>query len=295
LDADGLAALMASMRPRLHRYCARIVGSAFDGEDIVQDTLVKAAEAFPRAGNLTNPEGWLLRIAHNTAIDALRVRSREGIPESDEVLAGLPDESAATDARVVAAQGLAIFQQLPTLQRSTVVLADVLGHSTAEMAELLGLSAAAVKAALHRGRGRLQSLAAAVESPPPPRSGRDHERLCAYADRFNARDFDALRDMLSEEVRLELVGRTRLAGRAEVSTYFTRYAAQTDWQFSPGWAEGRALLQVSNPAVPGGPPDYVVLIDWADREVARIRDFRHARYVMDCLAVEAWGGSGPGR
>jgi RNA polymerase sigma-70 factor (ECF subfamily) len=57
------------MRPRLHRYCARMTGSVIDGEDVLQDALIKAVEAQAAAGDIGNPEGWLFRIAHNTALD----------------------------------------------------------------------------------------------------------------------------------------------------------------------------------------------------------------------------------
>src|ERR1700751_1974739 len=68
--------LLSAMRPKLHRYCARMVGSVIDGEDVLQDALVRAVEAWPPAGVIQNPEGWLFRIAHNTALDFLRRRQR---------------------------------------------------------------------------------------------------------------------------------------------------------------------------------------------------------------------------
>ena len=70
-------ALLVAMRPKLHRYCARMVGSVIDGEDVLQDALIKAVEAFASAGPIGNPEGWLFRIAHNTALDFLRRRNRQ--------------------------------------------------------------------------------------------------------------------------------------------------------------------------------------------------------------------------
>ena len=69
--------LLAAMRPKLHRYCARMVGSVIDGEDVLQDALIKAVEAQASAGAIGNPEGWLFRIAHNTALDFLRRRNRQ--------------------------------------------------------------------------------------------------------------------------------------------------------------------------------------------------------------------------
>src|SRR5438445_2520070 len=74
--AFDIERLLVAMRPRLHRYCARMVGSVIDGEDIVQDALIKAVQAWPAAAPVAHPEGWLFRIAHNTALDFLRRRSR---------------------------------------------------------------------------------------------------------------------------------------------------------------------------------------------------------------------------
>src|SRR5712672_4347118 len=84
--AGGFDGLLARMRPKLHRYCARMVGSVIDGEDVLQDALVKAVESFVSAGEIGNPEGWLFRIAHNCALDFLRRRNRQAaLVASEEV------------------------------------------------------------------------------------------------------------------------------------------------------------------------------------------------------------------
>jgi RNA polymerase sigma-70 factor, ECF subfamily len=285
LERDVFDRLLMESRPRLHRYCARMVGSAFDGEDVVQEALAKAAEAFPTAGPIERPESWLFRIAHNAALDALRRRKRQAALRSEIELALLADGGAAADSRVAATASLATFLRLPATQRSSVVLMDVLGHSLAETAEILGVSMAAIKAALHRARERLRGLANASESTVPRLAAAERDRLRHYADRFNARDFDALRDLLAEDVRLDMVNRRRLNGRKDVSLYFTKYAEISDWRFSPGMAEGRPALLVSDPADSTGAIGYVVLIDWKDGQVAAIRDFRLAPYVMEDLTV----------
>jgi RNA polymerase sigma-70 factor, ECF subfamily len=286
LDSDGLNQLMAAMRPRLHRYCTRMMGSAFDGEDIVQEALFNAAEALPVAGEILRPESWLLGIAHNAALDALRRRKRQGLMESDEALANLADHSAQADARVAVAANLATFLHLPIIQRSCVVLMDVLGYSLNETAEILGISVPAVKAALHRGRVRLRELVDLADTALPRLDEADRERLRAYAERFNARDFDALRDLLSEEVRLDLVNRTRLSGRKNVSVYFTRYAEAPGCSLALGWAENRPVLLVTDPIVAAVGVAYVILLDWSDERIVAIRDFRFAPYVMESLTVQ---------
>jgi RNA polymerase sigma-70 factor, ECF subfamily len=286
LDRDDFARLAADLRPRLHRYCARMVGSAFDGEDVVQDALARAMEVLPMAGKIENPEGWLLRIAHNAALDVLRQRKRRGTADSEEALANVADQASETDARVAATANLGTFMHLPTLQRSSVLLSDLLGYSLAEIAELLDISLAAVKAALHRGRAKLRELVESLEEAMPRLPEADRVRLRAYADRFNARDFDALRDLLSEEVRLDLVNRLRLKGRKDVSVYFTRYSENSNWRVMPGWADGRAVLLVDDPTVAASGVAYVIVLDWIGDEIAVIRDFRYAPYAMEGLTVE---------
>src|SRR5262244_2223438 len=91
---DDINPLLVAMRPRLHRYASRMVGSVIDGEDVLQDALIKAVEARPAAGVIQNPEGWLFRITHNTALDFLRRRSRLdalGSGEEVDVIADQPD------------------------------------------------------------------------------------------------------------------------------------------------------------------------------------------------------------
>jgi RNA polymerase sigma-70 factor (ECF subfamily) len=290
LEREELNRLMAEIRPRLHRYCARMVGSVFDGEDIVQEALAKAAEALPSSGNIEKAERWLFTIAHNTALDVLRRRKRKAEVPLDGDSPDQPEQPAEADAWIAASASLATIMQLPILQRSTVVLMDVLGYSLAESVEILGTTLPAVKSALHRGRVRLKQMSETEsrESEPPQLAADERNRLRSYADSFNARDFDALRGLLAEDVKLDLVNRLRLAGRKNVSVYFTRYSETVDWRFEAGMAEGRPALLVSDPRSASDSVVYVVLLEWANGRVAGIRVFRHAKYVTDGLTVARW-------
>lgn len=276
-DRTRIEALLVELRPALHRYAARMVGSVLDGEDVVQDAIARAMAALDRAPPEGDATAWSFRIAHNAAIDHLRVRARRAgeqeIQEEDMVSDG--DEAAR---RFAAGAALAVFMHLPPLQRGTVILKDVLGYSNEEAAGILDTTLAATKAALHRGRARLRTLADAPSSSPPADEG-DVIRLQTYVDRFNARDFDAIRAMLADDVRFELVARmTR--DRAAFETYFTRYAEMTSWRLSVGMIEGRAAAIVRDPADPAGPPTGLIVVDWADGRIVRLRDFYHARYVL---------------
>ena len=275
--------LLAELRPRLHRYCARMTGSVIDGEDVLQETLVKAIEAFPHTGPLANVEGWLFRIAHNAALDFLRRRARrEGVQDGDEALETIADPDSEIERRQAAAASLRTLMRLPVAQRSSVILMDVLGHSLEEISEVLESTVPAVKANLHRGRQRLVELAAESDDRPlPVLAEADRQRLAAYVARFNARDFDALRSQLADDVKVEVVNRTRLSGRGEVGRYFGNYSQTNDWHLALGLVEGRPAVVVLDPTQPASPPVYFMLIDWRDGRLLNVRDFRYARYVVD--------------
>lgn len=277
---DDFATLLAALRPRLHRYCARMAGSALDGEDIVQDALAKAALHYD-AAVVRQAEAWLFRIAHNAAMDFLRRRTLERslFVETDaEELAepdAAPDPQAAAE---TAAAALATFMHLPITQRSTVILADVLGHALSEIAQLLETTVPAVKAALHRGRARLRELGPQLAKQAQPALPPEQYALARlYAERFNARDFDGLRALLAEEVRLELVGRLEMKGKAEVSNYFGNYARIEGWRVEAGAIEGHAGIWAFERGA--AQAAYGIVLDWReDGILKRIQDFRYARY-----------------
>jgi len=279
---DSIDGLLIALRPRLHRYCARMVGSVIDGEDVLQDTLIKAVEAFASAGPIGNPEGWLFRIAHNTALDFLRRRNRQEALRSGEEVDMIADPADTVASREIARASLRTFMRLPVAQRSSVILMDVLGCSLQEVGDVMDYSLPAVKAALHRGRARLRELAEEPDDAPRPElSSAERDRLGAYVAHFNARDFDAIRAMISDDVRLDLVNKARVNGKAEVSRYFGNYSRLSDWHLVPGLVEGHPAILVFDPNQPGAGPKYFMLLNWSADKVLAVRDFRHAAYVID--------------
>src|SRR5262245_19585464 len=272
---EQFLALVADVRPELHRYCARMTGSIADGEDVVQDTLARAYYALPELDPLPPLRPWLFRIAHNRAIDHNRRYDRKHGAALDDTAVDPALDPEDTLARTEAVQAaVSRFVELAPAQRSCVILKDVLGHSLDEIAEILGLTVPAVKAALHRGRVRLRELRT-LETPVARTAS---PVIAHYAALFNACDWDAVRTMLADDVRLDLVGRVQRTGRAEVESYFTNYDKVVDWHLVPAWLDGREVLAVfRDPS--HARPDYFIELALVDGAIAWIRDFRYVSYI----------------
>ena len=270
--------LVAEVRPELHRYSARMTGSVFDGEDVVQDTLAKAYFALGQMEEAPPLRPWLFRIAHNTAMDFLRRYEHKNV----DVVAEVPDatdtdEPGADPALVEAA--LTLFASLPPRQRSALALKDVLGHSLEEVATTMDTTVAAVKAALVRAR---TNIVAARPPAPATLHGEDRERLQRYADLFNARNWDALRAQFAEEARLDVVARTQRRGPG-AAQYYTRYAEIIEVEnlrAEPGAVDGVPVIAIYRPAS-SPTPAYFVQVHWHEGRIALIRDFRYVPYITD--------------
>ncbi len=285
-EAPTFEQLLGEMRPKLHRYCARMTGSPVDGEDVVQDALMKALVARASVGVLDNPQAWLWRVAHNATLDFLRRRARGLKMESEEELnmIAAPD----TPDPAIVTTRLRAFMRLPVLQRSAVILMDVLGHSLREAAAITKCTEPAVKSALQRGRERLRAIAVEPEGVPTPMIDEAaRARLVAFVNLFKAGDFDAVRAMLADDVKLDLVARLKRTGSNEVGEYLSRYAAAEQWAFSAGIVEGHAAMLVFDRDVSLEIPAYFVAFEFDGDRVGVIRDFLFARYAMDGIEARA--------
>jgi len=279
MNTDEFEERLTTLRPRLHRYCARMTGSAINGEDVLQETLVKALRARAQGVEVDNLEGWLFRVAHNASLDFLRDRSRNTVvPLTEDV------EAAPIPEADVVAIGFQMFLRLPELQRCAVILKDVLGHSVEEIADIAECSPTAAKSALQRGRAGLRRLAQAPEDTRLPLlSDSDRQKITAYVDLFRSGDFDAIRAMLSDDVKLDLVNRLKLEGRDRIGLYFTRYAEVTKWRFALGAVEGQPAMLVFDSTGAMERPAHFVLIDWSESRIIKIRDFLFAPYVLEAI------------
>jgi RNA polymerase sigma factor (sigma-70 family) len=288
LDRDAFSALSAELRTELHRYCARLTGSVFDGEDVVQDTLARAFAALDGLDELPPLRPWLFRIAHNRAIDFMRARALRAADPIDATVQQLPDVGAVGAEETLMREeavrtAVARFVELPTTQRSAVILKDVLDHSLAEIAALLDVSVDAVKAHLARGRANLRAINGRAADPGPacPASA----AAVRYAALFNARDWDGLRALLADDVRLNLASKPLRVGAADVGVYFTVYARMEPVRLVPAWVEGREGFAVfTSPEAER--PSYLMLIEWRGERISVIHDYHYTRYVLDGAAIE---------
>ena len=280
-DARYLAFLttVADLRPSLHRYCARMTGSVADGEDVVQDALFDAYRRLESFDGARPIKPWLFRIAHNRCVDFLR---RRGVREDAETFVDTADSVWPHDppgpALGRAVEHLVIT--LPPMERACVLLKDVLDHSLEEIAELTGSTVGGVKAALHRGRAKLASSSPAprgraVGTTTPELRG----VLAQYVERFNRRDWDGLRELVSAHTRVRVAD--RFSGPFAESPYFARYdRLAVPWRLHMADVDGEPMIVAEY--LEGGvwTARAVIRLDVRDGRVAEIADYRHCPWVL---------------
>jgi RNA polymerase sigma-70 factor (ECF subfamily) len=289
-----LLALTADLRPELHRYCARLMGSVIDGEDVVQDTFARALTALDELDDTPQLRPWLFRIAHNRALDLLRsrnVRKAEPIEAASDVA----DEAVRDPMEVMMRQeavetAVSRFAELPLVQRSVVILKDVLDEPLKDIADLLDLTVDAVKAHLARGRAHLRDInaqAATVAAARPVSAA-----VARYVALFNAQNWDGLRALLADDVKLQQSTYPVRAGAADVGRFFTIYATFDGVRLEPAWVEGREVIAVFEPGA-GLKPSYFMWLEWRGERIIFIRDYRYSRYILDdaklALATDSGG------
>jgi RNA polymerase sigma-70 factor (ECF subfamily) len=192
------------LRPALYRFCRYLTHSPWDAEDLVQDTLARAFATLSGLHDPPNdPRAWLFRVASNLWIDQVRRRSARPIVSEGRAEAIDPIHASPRDTREAAG---ALLVQLPPQERAAVVLKDVFDLGLEEIAAILSTTVGAVKAALHRGRGKLAEPESEQTRAPAPGA------LDAFCAAFNARDLDGLTALLLDHVSVEVVGASSCYG-----------------------------------------------------------------------------------
>ena len=274
-------ALTGELRPELHRYCARLMGSVIDGEDVVQDAFARALVALGQIEEMPQIRPWLFRIAHNRALDLLRSRTVRKL-EPIEAASDVADETNLDPMEVLMRQeavetAVSRFAELPLVQRSVVILKDVLDEPLKDIAELLDLTVDAVKAHLARGRARLREInaqAATLNETKPASAA-----VARYIALFNQRNWDGLRALLADDVKLHQSTYPLRVGAADVGMFFTIYSKFEGVRLAPAWVEGREVIAVFENGA-DAKPDYFMWLEWRDDRISFIRDYRYARYIV---------------
>ena len=267
------------LRPELHRFCRSLTGSVWDGEDLVQDTLMRT---FVRCAGLThpieNPRAFLFRIASNLWIDRLRTTHEwptSNVPETIQ-----PEVPSFPEIRDAANH---LVSNLPPMERAAILLKDVFDLSIDEVSTALETTQGAAKSALHRGRMKLKS---ASDKPAPARRSTAHVSaalLDRFVDAFNAHDIKGLTALMREDAIGEIVGLGSEFGRGNIgresgnsTLYVTLFMAS-----EPLRAERREYLGEQIVIIWSGTPDNEGLNDmirFEERESA----IAHFRYYYFC-------------
>jgi RNA polymerase sigma-70 factor (ECF subfamily) len=189
------------LRTDLYRYCRYLTRSPWDAEDLAQDAMARAFATLGRMGEAPpSPRAWLFRVASNLWIDRMRRAGHErGIASSIDTTS----QPSATATREAAGT---LLVQLAPQERAAVVLKDVFDLSLDEIATTLGTTVGAVKAALHRGRGKLAEPDASADRAP------SRAVIDAFVDAFNAHDVDRVAALLLDSAVVDVVGATSSFG-----------------------------------------------------------------------------------
>lgn len=274
-----LAAIVASIRPDLHRYCTRMTGSALDGEDLVQETLAQGLYRLALTREEVSLRPWLFTIAHHRCVDFLRARRALPADLEDERNAPAVEIEREIETRDLASRTFShLVLRLPPRERAAFILKEVLGSSLPEIAEILETSVGSVKSALHRAREKLVATA----DEPPRKHVAPPTELATYVDAFNRRDWPELQALLREDVELELVGFAHQKGRPALQkTYIVNYSKLPyAWKLAIGIVDGEPALVCLREKGGEWIAQHAVRLEWREGRVARIRDYVHAPDIL---------------
>ena len=238
---------LAPMRPALHRYCCRLTGNVWDGEDLMQDALLRVFGLLGKIdADLENPRAYFIRTATHLWIDEQRRATRHRAWQASVVDADEASESNGVEQRVELRQAAsALLKRLPPRERAAVLMREVLDLSAKESATLLQMTEGAVKAALHRGRERLQDEVADEPDRPVPSPALVDQFLAALA----SQDMATMQAICLSDLAVELVGGACLDGFEASKTFF----GHAHMVFPPEYAElARKMVHGHRPALARG-------------------------------------------
>jgi len=231
LDSEAAALGFEQYRRELTAYCYRMLGSAFEADDAVQETLVRAWRSFDRFEGRAAVRSWLYRIASNVCFDQLKGRRRRALPmdlmevgHADQpfdpptkeipwlgpvadrsIIPTTSDPAEAAEIREsVRLAFVAALQHLPARQRAVLILREVLKWKATEVAELLDTTVVSVNSALQRARATLADHNVTLASAPQPVDDAQEELLGRYVDAFERFDIESLVALLHEDATMQM-------------------------------------------------------------------------------------------
>jgi len=287
-------------RAELLAHCYRLLGSVQDAEDLVQETYVRAWRGFGQFEGRSSVRRWLYTIATRTCLTALAGRPRRplpsglGAPAEDHRVAmparepsvawlePAPDALFGGDPAAIVARRagvrlafIAALQVLPARQRAVLTLRDGLGFRAAEVADMLGVSPAAVDSALRRARARLAATGPAADDLAEPDDPRQLDLLNRYVDAFTRADTGALVALLRADAELEMPPIPLwFSGRPAVIGFLGRRVMRPGrWQLVPARANGQLAAVVYRHTAGGRQPYGVQVLTITGDRIARITSF----------------------
>jgi RNA polymerase sigma-70 factor (ECF subfamily) len=286
IDMQVDATQLEAHRAPLTGHCYRMLGSAFDAEDAVQETMVRAWQSLERFEGRSSLRTWLYRIATNVCLDALSDRSRRARPMEEGPNGTVEDRLETRDrrhwlepvpeARVLPTDGspfelaalrqsirlafVSALQHLPPRQRAALLLSEVLGWSAAEVADCLDMTVAAVNSALQRARATV--AARNGHQPAEPLSETQSMMLERYVNAFHDYDVDALVSLLREDATLSMPPFTLwLRGPATIRTWLLgRGAGCRGSRLLPTCASGAPAFAQYRPSPGGGHTPWALIV-----------------------------------
>ena len=281
---------LGTLRPRLHRFCARMCGSVLDGEDLAQETLAAASYKLSPMPYPEFLERSLFRMAYERCLTFIRLDlgHRESTTLSRDAVKTTIGPSQGWTTTALDDAHLLCAAVLPRYDRAVVALMDGLGFSIRDTIEVIGSSYGEIKFARLRARATLHKL---LPRTPPPRFLPELLAIPrAYADCFNRLDAEGIHRLVRDDARLEIVGAFNGRMRDLDSMYAGTYAANPwDWRVSVALVDGDPALITSRRMDDEWHPYSAIRLWWDGDRVVRIRDYMQIHHILRDARIEPVG------
>ncbi|WP_158882931.1 RNA polymerase subunit sigma-70 [Amycolatopsis anabasis] len=307
-DEQAFRELTDPYRCELQLHCYRILGSLADAEDMLQETLLAAWRGLGGFAGRASLRTWLYRIATNRCLNALRDAGRRRPPEPvppfeapeptrrgdvtwlqpypDAMLEQIADRAPEPEARYRSREAVELafvagLQHLPPRQAATLVLRDVLGYSTAEVAAMLDTSATAIKGALQRAREQLRRQPLDPERTALPDSPRERDLTRRFADAFTTGDVDGIIALLTDDAWLAMPPAPHeYHGTAAIADFlgtFTAWRGRRTFRLVPTWANTQPALgcYLTEPGEPTAHPAGLLVLTLREDRILGVTWFLH--------------------